>query len=63
MATLINSELYGTGYSEPPAGHAFNIYPVDAAASATLTDHQYNIVSTDFTHTVFVEEGSEAGGG
>jgi hypothetical protein len=63
IAALTNSSFYGTGYSEPPDGHPFSIYPVDAAASATLAEQRYNVVSECFTHTVFVEEATEAGGG
>ena len=63
VASLVNSEYIGTGYSEPPDGHPYMIYPIDAAASATISNNQFNVVSADFSHTVYVEEGTRSGSG
>jgi hypothetical protein len=63
IAVLFSGASYGTGYSEPPDGHPFAIYPSDATAWATLAEQQFNRITDSFTHTVFAEEGTEAGGG
>jgi hypothetical protein len=45
----------------PPDGYWFNAYYVDAAAGATPGQPGENETGGGFTHTVFVEEGTETG--
>lgn len=56
VATLVNSEIYGTGYSDPPDGNPFTIYPFDAAAAATIDRKWGNVVSDDYSHTVLLDK-------
>lgn len=57
MAVVFNSEPH-QGYAHPPSGHPFTAYYTDATAAATPGNTGYNTVTTGFTHTVFVEEGT-----
>jgi hypothetical protein len=45
----------------PPEGYWFNAYYVDAAAAATPGKPGENETAAGFTHTVFIEEGTETG--
>jgi hypothetical protein len=38
--------------------YPFDAYYVDAAAAATVDNQWFNVVSDDFTHSVFIDEGS-----
>lgn len=44
------------GYADPPSGNPFTAYYVDASALAKPGIPGNNIKTTDYTHTVFVEE-------
>lgn len=57
MAAIFNPKSQKK-YSLPPLGSPFNAYYVDAAAAATPGTTGYNTVTEDFTHTVFIEEGT-----
>jgi len=57
MAAVFNQEI-NTGYSDPPSGNPFDAHYVDAAAAAKPGETGTNTVNEDFTHTVFVEEGT-----
>jgi len=57
IAAVFNSAGY-PGYSDPPSGAEFTVHEVDASAAATSGTTGYNEVTEDFTHTVFVEDGS-----
>lgn len=57
MAAIFNPKSHKK-YSFPPLSHPFNAYYVDAAAAATPGTTGYNTVTQDFTHTVFIEEGT-----
>ena len=57
MAAVFNPKSE-TKYSFPPLSHPFKAYYVDAAAAATPGETGYNTVTQDFTHTVFIEEGT-----
>ena len=45
-------------FAFPPFAHLFKAYYVDAAAAATPGTTGFNTVNEDFTHTVFIEEGT-----
>jgi hypothetical protein len=57
IAAVFNPDGY-PGYSDPPSGGEFVVHEVDATAGAVPGETGYNVVSEDFTHTVFVEDGS-----
>jgi hypothetical protein len=57
IAAITNSEI-NKGYSYPPSGYPFNANYIDASAGAKPGDICYNIVNEDFTHSVFIEEGT-----
>jgi thiol-disulfide isomerase/thioredoxin len=57
IAVVSNSEQH-QGYANPPSKSPFWAYYTDATAAATPGNTGYNTVTTDFTHTVFVEEGT-----
>jgi hypothetical protein len=57
IAAVYNSAAY-PGYSNPPSGAEFAVHEVDATAAAISGQTGYNQVTEDFTHTVFVEDGS-----
>ncbi len=47
------------GYSDPPGNqHPFDAYYVDATAAAFPGETGYNTITDEFTHTVFMEEGT-----
>jgi len=55
IAVVSNSEEHQE-YASPPSDKPFKAYYTDAAAAATPGNTGYNMVTTGFTHTVFVEE-------
>ncbi len=57
MAAVYNPEPQGA-YAYPPSKNPFEAHDVDAAAAATPGQTSYNTVNQNFTHTVFVEEGT-----
>ena len=57
IATVFNPEV-NKAYSYPPANNPFDAHYVDATAGAEPGETGYNTVTEDFTHTVFVEEGT-----
>jgi len=57
IATVFNSKQY-TGYAYPPSGNKFDAHFVDATAGSMPDNTGYNIVKNNFTHTVFIEEGT-----
>jgi hypothetical protein len=57
MAAVFNPEPH-SAYAYPPASNLFEAHYVDAAAAATPGNTSYNTVNVNFTHTVFVEEGT-----
>lgn len=57
IAAVFNSEI-NKGYANPPTKNPFDAHYVDAAAGAKPGDTDYNQVKENFTHTVFVEEGT-----
>ena len=56
IAALFNSASY-TGYSDPPSGNPFAVHEVDASAGAKCGATGYNMITGDFTHSVFDEDG------
>jgi len=58
IATIFNPEIK-KAYAEPPTKGAFETHYVDAAAGTTPGNTGSNIVNENFTHTVFVEEGTD----
>jgi len=58
IATIFNPEIK-KAYAEPPTKGAFETHYVDAAAGTTPGNKGSNIVNENFTHTVFVEEGTD----
>jgi len=57
IATVFSPEV-NKAYAYPPAKNPFDAHYVDAAAGAEPGETGYNTVNEDFTHTVFVEEGT-----
>jgi hypothetical protein len=57
MAVVFNDSGY-TGYSNPPSSSPFTVYETDACAGAMPGQTGYNERTDDFTHSVFVEDGS-----
>jgi len=57
IAVLFNGQTE-QGYADPPFSNPFDAHYVDAAAGATPFESWPNTVTQDFTHTVFVEEGT-----
>ena len=57
IAAVFNPEI-NKGYADPPMGGKFDAHYVDAAAGAKPGESDSNTVNEDFTHTVFVEEGT-----
>ncbi len=55
IAAVFNPEVHKK-YAYPPFKNPFNAYYVDATAAATPDSTGYNIVTENFTHTVFCEE-------
>jgi thiol-disulfide isomerase/thioredoxin len=57
IAAVFNPQA-NKGYADPPFGNPFDAYYVDATAAAVPGSIGYNKVTSNFTHTVFVEEGT-----
>ena len=57
IAAIFNPEAK-KAYAYPPLQNPFNAYYVDAAAGATPGNTDHNTKNDEFTHTVFVEEGT-----
>ena len=57
IASVFNTKKY-TGYAYPPSGNKFDAHFVDATAGSIPGNTGYNIVKNNFTHTVFIEEGT-----
>lgn len=57
IASIFNSKSY-TEYAYPPLTNRFDAFYVDAAAGAKPGHTDYNKVTEEFTHTVFIEEGT-----
>ena len=57
MAAVFGPNVY-QGYAYPPYSNPFDAYAVDAATGVHPGETGYNIVTEDFTHTVFAEEGT-----
>ena len=58
IATIFNPEIQ-KAYAEPPTRSAFETHYVDATAGAKPGDTVSNVVNENFTHSVFVEEGTD----
>jgi len=58
FAAIFNPEI-NKAYAEPPLGGAFEAHYVDAAAGVKPGNTDSNVVNENFTHTVFVEEGTD----
>ena len=56
VIAVISNSHQNTGYANPPRRYPFVAYYTDATAAATPGSTGYNTVTTNFTHTVFVEE-------
>jgi len=57
VAAVSRSDSY-VGYSNPPTGAPFNVHLMDASASATPGNPGSNVVVGNYTHSVFVVDGS-----
>jgi len=57
MAAVFNPEAI-INYANPPLGAPFDAYSVDAATGTKPDSSNSNTVTEDFTHTVFIEEGT-----
>jgi hypothetical protein len=57
IASVFNSKRY-TGFAYPPSRNEFSAHLVDATAGAMPGFTGYNQIKNNFTHTVFIEEGS-----
>lgn len=57
IAAIFNSEI-NEGFAYPPTRNKFDANYVDAAAGAKPGEIGYNTINSEFTHTVFVEEGT-----
>jgi hypothetical protein len=55
IAAVFDSDSY-TGYSNPPSDHPFAVHEVDATAAAECGRTGYNLITSDFTHSVFVQD-------
>jgi len=55
IAAVFDDEAH-TAYSEPPSGHEFDAYYVDASAAASSGETGYNETAPGFTHTVFIDQ-------
>ncbi|KYK32075.1 MAG: hypothetical protein AYK22_00510 [Thermoplasmatales archaeon SG8-52-3] len=58
VIAVIFNPTANIGYSFPPSSKPFDAYYVDATASAHPGENGYNIRDENFTHTVFIEEGT-----
>ena len=57
IASIFNPEI-SRGYADPPTRGKFETHFVDATAGVKPGETKSNIVNENFTHTVFVEEGT-----
>jgi hypothetical protein len=57
MAAVFNQKSH-TAYAYPPNNNPFEAHYVDTAAAAAAGNTSYNTVNENFTHTVFIEEGT-----
>ena len=57
MAAVFNAGAH-VGYANPPDGNPFEAHYTDASAAAIPGEVGYNTVTDEFSHTVFVEEGT-----
>jgi len=57
IASVFSSDTY-QAYAYPPSKNPYNAHYVDAAAAATPGNTSHNTVTENFTHTVFIEEGT-----
>jgi len=57
IASIFNPEI-NIGYADPPTRGKFETHFVDATAGVKPGETKSNIVNENFTHTVFVEEGT-----
>jgi len=57
LAAVFNPEAFEE-YSYPPSTNPYDAYYVDAAAGTHAGEIDYNQVNDDFSHTVFIEEGT-----
>ena len=57
MAAVFNPESQ-TNYADPPIGAPFDAYFVDASVGARSGETSSNIINGNFTHTIFIEEGT-----
>jgi len=57
MAAVFNPEAIQK-YAYPPSSNSFDAYYVDASAGVHPGETDYNKVMENFTHTVFIEEGT-----
>jgi thiol-disulfide isomerase/thioredoxin len=57
IAAVFNPDV-NKGYAYPPTRYPFDAHYVDAAAGATPGNTGHNEITENFTHTVFVEEGT-----
>jgi len=57
IATIFNPEAK-KAYAYPPTQNPFNAHYVDAAAGARPGETGHNTKNEEFTHTVFIEEGT-----
>jgi hypothetical protein len=60
IAAVFDSDSY-TGYSDPPSDHPFAVHEVDATAAAVCGKTGYNLNTSDFTHSVFVQDAGSLG--
>jgi hypothetical protein len=60
IAAVFDSDSY-TGYSNPPSDHPFAVHEVDATAAAECGRTGYNLITSDFTHSVFVQDAGTPG--
>jgi len=61
IAVLYNHIESHHAYSDPPSGGHFLAYYADAAAAAEPGETGQNEAGGDYTHTVFLEEGTSGG--
>lgn len=56
VIAVVSNSHQNQGYANPPRGYPFIAYYTDATAAAKPGHIGYNSVTTNFTHTVFIEE-------
>jgi hypothetical protein len=57
IAVVYNSERH-PAYAYPPTGNPFNAYYNDACAAADYLNSWPNVETEEFSHTVFIEQGT-----